>query len=137
MNEIRTAAVSQPEANINRELQNRLNALACGESSGNEFVGQISSLVRAAPGAAGTALVAVNHEFIRGEISADVFRAKVSRIIGRDSATAPYGPTIDLKTRPAKHSSESGNDSSQSAPVEIGRGLRGRYVLEKRLGSGG
>src|SRR6202790_2489936 len=137
MNEIRTAAVSQPEGNISRELQSRLNALACGESSENEFVGQISSLVLAAPGAAGTALVAVNHEFIRGEISADVFRAKASRIIGRDSATTPYGTTIDLKTRPAKHPSESGNDSSQSAPVEIGRVLRDRYVLEKRLGSGG
>src|ERR1700692_1667988 len=130
MNEIRTAAVSQPQGNINRELQSRLNALACGESSENEFVSQISSLVRAAPGAAGTALAAVNHEFIRGEISADVFRVKASRIIGRDSATAPYGPTIDLKTRPAKHPSQSSNDS-QSAPVEIGRVLRDRYVLEK------
>ena len=137
MNENRTAAVSMPQGNINAELRSRLNALARGESSEDEFVVQISTLVRTAPGAAGTALASINREFIRGEISADVFRVKASTIIGRESATAPYGRTVDLRTRPATHPSESGDDSSPCAPVEIGRVLRDRYVLEKRLGSGG
>ncbi|MHB8720105.1 MAG: serine/threonine-protein kinase [Steroidobacteraceae bacterium] len=131
------AAVSQPGVNMDSELRNRLHELARGNHSEAEFVGEISSLVRAAPDSAGNALVAINQQFIRGEISADDFRAKASKIIGRGTATMPYVATLDLRTRPAEQTADSHDDSSPFAGIEIGRVLRDRYVLEKRLGSGG
>lgn len=45
--------------------------------------------------------------------------------------------TIDVKTRPTEKPREPRGESPGCAPVEIGRVLRDRYVLEKRLGSGG
>ncbi len=122
---------------MDSELRNRLHELARGEYSEAEFVGQISSLVRAAPDSAGNVLVAINQQFIRGEISADEFRAKASKIIGRGTETLPYSATLDLRTHPAERPADSQDDSSPFAGVEIGRVLRDRYVLEKRLGSGG
>ena len=138
MNETRTAAVSQPTANLDFELQNLLDSLAHGESGEREFVDQVSRLTRGAR-SSGHGLVAINQQFMRGEISADLFRARVSKIIGRDSASTPTGITVDLRTASAKHASDSsdGLSSAASAPVEIGRVLRDRYVLEKRIGSGG
>ena len=137
MIEAHTAAVSQPGANMDSELRKRLHELARGDYSEAEFVGEISSLVRAAPDSAGNVLVAINQQFIRGEISADEFRAKASKIIGRGTATTPYAATLDLRTRPTEQTADSHDDSSRFAGVEIGRVLRDRYVLEKRLGSGG
>ncbi len=122
---------------MDSELRNRLHELARGDYSEAEFVGEISSLVRAAPDSAGNVLVAINQQFIRGEISADEFRARASKIIGRGTATLPYSATLDLRTHPAERPADSHDDSSRFAGVEIGRVLRDRYVLEKRLGSGG
>ena len=82
---------------MDSELRNRLHELARGEYSEAEFVGQISSLVRAAPDSAGNVLVAINQQFIRGEISADEFWAKASKIIGRGTETLPYSATLDLQ----------------------------------------
>ena len=122
---------------MDSELLNRLHELARGDHSEAEFVGEISSLVRAAPDSVGNALVAINQQFIRGEISAEEFRARASKLIGRGTATMPYTTTLDLKTRPAEQTADSHDDSRPFAGVEIGRVLRDRYVLEKRLGSGG
>src|ERR1035438_2936173 len=129
MTEARAAAVSQPGVNIDSELRNRLHELSRGDYSEAEFVGEISSLVRAAPDSAGNALVAINQQFIRGEISADDFRAKASKIIGRGTAPTPYAATLDLRTRPAEQTADSRDDSSPFAGVEIGRVLRDRYEI--------
>ena len=136
MNETRTFSVSQPTGNLDFELQNLLDSLANGEAGENEFVDRVSKLLRGARGSA-NGLVAINQQFMRGEISADLFRARASKIIGRQSATTPSAATVDLRTSSARHPSNSGDDLSSSASVEIGRVLRDRYVLEKRLGSGG
>jgi tRNA A-37 threonylcarbamoyl transferase component Bud32 len=53
------------------------------------------------------------------------------------SASAPNSATVDLRTRPTVQTMDGSEDSSRSAAIEIGRVLRDRYVLEKRLGSGG
>ena len=79
MIEAHAAAVSQPGVKLDSELRNRLHELARGDYSEAEFVGEISSLVRAAPDSAGNVLVAINQQFIRGEISADEFRARASK----------------------------------------------------------
>jgi hypothetical protein len=110
MIEARAAAVSQPGANMDSELRNRLHELARGEYSEAEFVGQVSSLVRAAPDSAGNVLVAINQQFIRGEISADEFRAKASKIIGRGTTTLPYTATLDLRTHPVDQKADSHDD---------------------------
>jgi serine/threonine protein kinase len=135
MNDLRTAAVSQSTSKTHREWQCRVDALAGADCSAAEFVGKFSALVRAAPDSAGTALVAINQQFIRGEISAEEFRSRASRIMGRATATAPYRATLDLRTQPAE--ADAHDDSSPFVSVDIGRVLRDRYVLEARLGSGG
>jgi hypothetical protein len=53
------------------------------------------------------------------------------------SATAPISATVDLRTRPTHHTRDSSEDGNPCTAVEIGRVLRDRYVLERRLGSGG
>jgi serine/threonine protein kinase len=60
---------------------------------------------------------------------------------GHGSATAPEGSTIDLETSarrlPAMPPMHMLDERASSSTVAIGRVLRERYVLEKRLGSGG
>jgi tRNA A-37 threonylcarbamoyl transferase component Bud32 len=53
------------------------------------------------------------------------------------SVTAPNSATVDLRTGPTVHPTEGSEDDGWGATLEIGRVLRDRYVLERRLGSGG
>jgi serine/threonine protein kinase len=128
------AGDSQVTGSVDLELQKRLDQLARGECTEEQFVDEISSLLRAAPGAAWNILVEIHQRYVHGELSADFFRAR-SSTLGRRGETAPYGTTRDLGTAGGKLPSLS--DRGPAAPVEVGHVLRGRYVLEKRLGSGG
>jgi serine/threonine protein kinase len=51
------------------------------------------------------------------------------------AATAPGSATVDLRTLPSEHTADGSEDENSCA--QIGRVLRDRYVLERRLGSGG
>jgi serine/threonine protein kinase len=53
------------------------------------------------------------------------------------TATAPSSATVDLRTRSTGYTVDESEDRDLGAPVDVGRVLRERYVLEKRLGSGG
>jgi serine/threonine protein kinase len=131
MNEIRTATLSQTAPNTDKGSHGRTKR---DESSVDEFVDEISRLLHAAPNSAWNA---VAERYRRGEISAEHFRSIASKIVGRELATAHYGATIDLEEPLAPHSTIPRDEDSGSSPIEIGRVLRDRYVLEKRLGSGG
>lgn len=129
MNEIRTATLSQTEPNLDIASHDRTKR---DEGNIDEFVDEISRLLHATPGSAWNA---VADRYRRGEITADHFRSIASKIVGRELATAHYGATIDLDEPPAQHSPA--QDDGARSVIEIGRVLRDRYVLEKRLGSGG
>jgi serine/threonine protein kinase len=131
MNEIRTATLSQTAPNIDSGSHDRTKR---DEGNMDEFVDEISRLLHAAPNSAWNA---VADRYRRGEISAEHFRSIASKIVGRELATAHYGTTIDLQEPLAPHSTVPPDEECRSSPIEIGRVLRDRYVLEKRLGSGG
>jgi serine/threonine protein kinase len=130
------AGVSQSTGTVDLELQKRLDELARGECTEEQFVDEISSLLRAAPSAAWHILVEIHQRYMHGELSADFFRAR-GATVERRGETAPYGTTRDLGTAGGKRPSLSRDDRGPAAPVEVGHVLRERYVLEKRLGSGG
>src|SRR5882757_1328896 len=135
MNETPAPAVNQPVYNVDSELPIRLDAFARGECSEDEFVLEISNLLQAAPApdSAWNMLNMIDQRHRRGEIPVELFRSIESQIVGRVLANDDYTTITDLQTGLATHPSP----PSPSAPVEIGRVLRDRYVLEKRLGSGG
>ncbi len=148
MNEI-TAPVSpkdttQAAVSVDLELQKRLDELARGECTEEQFIDEISGMLRAAPGTAWNILVEIHQRFMHGELSADFFRSRGSTATRRGD-TAPYGTTRDLRTTPGRdlgttpgqRPSSAIEDRVPSAPVGVGHVLRDRYVLEKRLGSGG
>jgi serine/threonine protein kinase len=132
MNEIRTATLSQTDPNLNIASHDRTKR---DEGNMDDFVEEISRLLHASPDSAWNA---VADRYRRGEISAEHFRSIASKIVGRELATAHYGATIDLdETLPPHSSPLTQDDGGRSPAVEIGRVLRDRYVLERRLGSGG
>ena len=84
MNET-TAPVSQTAGKIgagkiDRVLQRRLDELARGECTEEEFVDEISSLLRAAPSEAWNILVEIHQRYVHGELSADFFRARATTV---------------------------------------------------------
>jgi len=130
MNEIRTATLSQTAPNFDIGSRDRTER---DDSNMDGFVDEISRLLHAAPNSAWNA---VAQRYRRGEISAEHFRSIASEIVGRELATTHYGATVDLEESSAAHAPLP-QDDSRSSPIEIGLVLRDRYVLEKRLGSGG
>jgi serine/threonine protein kinase len=139
MNETPAPAVNDPVNNVDSELPIRLDAFARGECSEDEFVVEISNLLQAAPApdSAWNMLNMIDQRHRRGEIPVELFRSIESQIVGRVLANDSYTTITDLHTGLTKRPSPSLDDPPAYPPVEIGRVLRDRYVLEKRLGSGG
>jgi len=136
MNITHTAPVRPTRENpqldsIDRDLQKRLDELARGECSEEEFVDEISSLLRAAPSAAWNILTQIHQRFMREDMSPGFSSAR--------AAHSPDGATIDLQSREAEHAAQAERPSisDPAGAVQVGRVLRDRYVLVKRLGSGG
>src|SRR5271165_3619822 len=134
MNETRVANVSDAATNMNPELQHRLDALVRRERSVDEFVDEILTLVHGAPDSAWNIVALIHQRYRHGEISADVFRSIVSTIVGRALDPA-HSATID-QTPLAGQPAMSIDVKNPISSVEIGRVLRDRYVIDKRLGSG-
>jgi serine/threonine protein kinase len=133
MTEIHRATAARSAASIELELHRRLDAVRSEHTAG-EFVDDIASLLRAAPTSAWS-IVAERHR--RGELSAPLLRSIASKIVSHELVTAPCNSTVDLQTPAAGRTPAAINGQDADSPVEIGRVLRDRYVLEKRLGSGG
>jgi serine/threonine protein kinase len=138
-------ALTHAHAQLNDELQRCLGALLSGKCDeaefveavrGNctegEFIEAIIVRLRAAPDSKPKIMAVLNRMQSRGEVSLDLVHFLESKISEERFANSNDDQTVDL------------NGTScvvfggpPPSRVEIGRVLRDRYVIEKRLGSGG
>jgi serine/threonine protein kinase len=132
-------------AQLNSELQRCLGALLSGKCdeaefvdavrgncSESEFIDAIAIQLRAVPDSKPKVMAALNRMQSRGEVSLDLVRFLESKI-AEGRLENVNGQTVDLARNGTSCVVFGGPPPS---PVEIGRVLRDRYVIEKRLGSG-
>jgi serine/threonine protein kinase len=133
-------------AQLNDELQRCLGVLLSGKCDeaefveavrGNcseiEFIDAIAIQLRAVPDSKPKILAVLNRMQSRGEVSLDLVRFLESKIAEERLANC-NDQTVDLARTGTSCVVFGGPPPS---PVQIGRVLRDRYVIEKRLGSGG
>jgi serine/threonine protein kinase len=129
---------------LNDELQRCLGALLSGKCdeaefveavrgncTENEFIDAIAVRLRAVPDSRPKIMAVLNRMQSRGEVSLDLVRFLESKIAERRWLN---DQTVDLERNGTSCVVFGGPRPSS---VEIGRVLRDRYVIEKRLGSGG
>jgi serine/threonine protein kinase len=134
-------------AHVNDELQRRLGALLSGRCDeaefveavrGNctesEFIDAIAVRLRAVPDSKPKIMAVLNRMQSRGEVSLDLVRFLESKIAEERLPSSNNDQTLDIERIGTSCVVFGGPPPS---PVEIGRVLRDRYVIEKRLGSGG
>jgi len=104
-----------------------------GNCSESEFIDAIAIQLRAVPDSRPRILAVLNRMQSRGEVSLDLVHFLESKI---DEERLPNGSdqTVDLARNGTSCVVFGGPPPS---PVQIGRVLRDRYVIEKLLGSGG
>jgi serine/threonine protein kinase len=138
--------LTHAHAQLNHELQRCLDALLSGKCnevefveavrgncSESEFIDAIAVQVRAVPDSKPKIMAVLNRMQSRGEVSLDLVHFLESRIAAERSPNS-HGQTVDLAPIGTSCVAFGGPPPSR---VEIGRVLRDRYVIEKRLGSGG
>jgi serine/threonine protein kinase len=139
--------LTHAHALLNDELQRCLGALLSGKCdeaefveamrgncSESEFIDAIVIQLEAVPDSKPKVMAVLNRMQSRREVSLDLVRFLESRIAERRLANSNVGQTVDLARNGTSCVVFGGPPPS---PVEIGRVLRDRYVIEKRLGSGG
>jgi len=147
MNERPDLTHTHAHAHVNDELQRCLGALLSGKCDeaefveavrGNctesEFIDAIAVRLRAVPDSKPKIMAVLNRMQSRGEVSLDLVRFLESRIAEERFPNSHNDQTMDLERNGTSCVVFGGPPPS---PVEIGRVLRDRYVIEKRLGSGG
>jgi len=140
-------ALTHAHAQLNDELQRCLGALLSGKCDeaefveavrGNctesEFIDAITVRLRAVPDSKPKVMAVLNRMQSRGEVSLDLVRFLESKIADERWPNSHDHQTVDLETNGTSCVIFGGPPPSR---VEIGRVLRDRYVIEKRLGSGG
>jgi len=139
--------LTHAHAQLNNELQRCLGALLSGKCDeaefveavrGNctegEFIEAIAVRLRAVPDSKPRIMAVLNRMQSRGEVSLDLVRFLESKIADERLLNSIDDQTVDLEKNCTSCVVFGGPPPS---PVEIGRVLRDRYVIEKRLGSGG
>jgi serine/threonine protein kinase len=139
--------LTHAHAQLNDELQRCLGALLSGKCneaefveavrgncSESEFIDAIVIQLEAVPDSKPKLMAVLNQMQSRGEVSLDLVRFLESKIAERRLASSNVGQTVDLARNGTSCVVFGGPPPSS---VEIGRVLRDRYVIEKRLGSGG
>jgi serine/threonine protein kinase len=139
--------LTHAHAQLNDELQRCLGTLLSGKCDeaqfveavrGNctesEFIDAIVVRLRAAPDSKPKIMAVLNRMQSRGEVSLDLVRFLESRIADKRLLKSSDDQTVDIEKSGTSCVVFGGPPPS---PVEIGRVLRDRYVIEKRLGSGG
>jgi serine/threonine protein kinase len=140
-------ALTHSLAQLNDELQRCLGALLSGKCDeaefveavrGNctesEFIDAIIVRLRAAPDSKAKIMAVLNRMQSRGEVSLDLVHFLESKIAEARLPNSSNDQTVDLAINGTSCVVFGGPPPSR---VEIGRILRDRYVIEKRLGSGG
>ncbi len=137
MNELVADSQAPGSAALVRVLQKRLDVLVRAEGGEAEIVEEIASLLHAAPDSSWDIAAVIHQRYRDGDLSAGLFQSLAAMIDGRVSPAADYAITVGLVAPPKGHPSESPVHPPASPPVEVGRVLRDRYVIEQRLGCGG
>jgi serine/threonine protein kinase len=140
-------ASAHAHVHVNDELQRCLGALLSGRCDeaefveavrGNctesEFIDAIAVRLRAVPDSKPKIMAVLNRMQSRGEVSLDLVHFLESKIAEERLPNSNNGQTVDIERSGTSCVVFGGPPPS---PVEIGRVLRDRYVIEKRLGSGG
>ena len=137
--------------------QQRVDALACGECSEEDFLAELSSLRQMGADSAWNVIALLDQRYRRGQLPAALFRSIEAKIARRELGAHDYGTTIEMdavRSPPPAAREISPADTvdilTVDYPVQIepvGRAaappapansvLRDRYVLERRLGNGG
>jgi serine/threonine protein kinase len=138
----------RPHAHLNTELQRRLESLLSGgcdegefveavrgKCSENEFIDAIAVQLRAVPTSRPQVIAVINRLRTRGDVPLELVRFLESKIAAEPLPIQDC--TIDLLRRGAVTSRPRAAEGPPPSPMEIGQVLRDRYVIEKRLGSGG
>jgi len=136
----------RPHAHLNTELQRRLESLLSGECnegefveavrgkcSENEFIDAIAVQLRAVPTSRPQVIAVINRLRTRGDVPLELVRFLESKIAAEPLPI--QAATVDLSRGGAVASRPPASEGTP--PLEIGQVLRDRYVIEKRLGSGG
>jgi hypothetical protein len=130
MNDIDADSQPLAAAAMVHVLQRRLDALVRREGGEAEIVDEIAALLHAAPGSSWEIAAVIQQRYRHGDISAELFQSLAAKIAGRVLPAADYATTVGLVAPSINH-------SLASPPIEMGRVLRDRYVLQQRLGRGG
>jgi serine/threonine protein kinase len=139
--------LTHAHSQLNDELQRCLSTLLSGKCDeaefveavrGNctesEFIDAIGVQLRAVPDSKPKIMAVLNRMQSRGEVSLDLVRFLESKIADKRLLNSTDDQTVDIEKNGTSCVVFGGPPPS---PVEIGRVLRDRYVIEKRLGSGG
>ena len=137
--------------------QQRVDALACGECSEEDFLAELSSLRQMGADSAWNVIALLDQRYRRGQLPTALFRSIEAKIARRELGAHDYGTTVEMDAvRPPPPAAReiSPADTVDILTVDypiqmepVGRAaappapansvLRDRYVLERRLGSGG
>jgi serine/threonine protein kinase len=137
--------------------QQRVDALACGECSEEDFLAELSSLRQMGADSAWNVIALLDQRYRRGQLPTALFRSIEAKIARRELGAHDSGTTIEMdavRSPPPAAREISPADTVDILTVDypvqmepVGRAaappapansvLRDRYVLERRLGSGG
>jgi serine/threonine protein kinase len=140
MNEVFSHREGVTAARAELNWQDRLDALVNGHCTEEDFVEGIANLRESYSGSMEELVASLNQRYRRGQIPATLYRSVESMLAQHAPGTFDDDMTVDLP--PCEPASVTASDLGffsrpPMRPVEIGRVLRDRYVLESRLGSGG
>ena len=139
--------LTHAHAQLNDELQRCLGTLLSGKCdeaefveavrgkcTESEFIDAILVRLRAVPDSKPKIMAVLNRMQSRGEVSLELVRFLESKTADKRLLNSTDDLTVDIEKNSTSCVVFGGPPPS---PVEIGRVLRDRYVIEKRLGSGG
>ena len=104
------------DSKIDFDLRKRLDELARGECSEDDFLQDVLIQPRSTPDAAWDVLAHVDQQYRRGHLSDDLFRSIETKIARHALKDAGYGRTVDLPS----HVTERDEAGDKSVPLHAG-----------------
>jgi serine/threonine protein kinase len=97
MSEICATITNDPASQVDFNLEARLDALECGECTGDDFLRDVLLLQRSSPSVAWTILALIDQRYRRGDLPESLFRSIKSKISRSALEDRDYGTTIELQ----------------------------------------